>query len=193
MDRSGKDDMSDGPNRPRILPLEDDREPPPLNIFRTLARNKALEKGFLALGGHLLMGGAIPEREREIVILRVGWRSGSEYEFGQHTTIGLRAGLGAEEIDRLADAGSGEWSPDDAALVALVDELCDDNVVGQPTWDVLATRWNEEQLLELLVLAGYYRLVSGMLNSVGVALESQTPGWPATASPVRHAPREPSA
>ncbi|MBV9487322.1 MAG: carboxymuconolactone decarboxylase family protein [Frankiaceae bacterium] len=182
--------MSDGPSRPRITPLADDRDPPPLNIFRTLARNKGLEKGFLALGGHLLFTGAVPEREREIVILRVGWRSGSEYEFGQHTTIGRRAGLTQGEIDRLADADGGEWSDADAALVDLADELCRDDIVTQSTWDRLAARWTEEQLLELLVLAGYYRLVSGMLNSVGVALEAGTPGWPAASSPVRWAPRD---
>jgi alkylhydroperoxidase family enzyme len=179
-----------GPSRPRISPLPDDRDPPPLNIFRTLARNKGLAKGFLALGGYLLMQGTIPEREREIVILRVGWRSGSEYEFGQHTTIGLRAGLTQEEVARLADSAGGDWSPEDAVLVALADELCADDVVTDATWDALAARWSDAQLLELLVLAGYYRLVSGMLNSVGVPLEPATPGWPAGANPVRVAPRE---
>ena len=44
--------------------------------------------------------------------------------------------------------------------------------------------------IALLVLAGYYRLVSGMLNSVGVALESETPGWPAGAAVRLRAPRE---
>lgn len=182
--------MTAGPTQPRITPLADDRDPPPLNIFRTLARNKPLEKGFVALGGHLLFYGSLPEREREIVILRVGWRCGSEYEFGQHTTIGIRAGLAEAEVDRLADAGDGEWSEDDAALVALADELCTDNVVSDATWEALAGRWSDSELLELLVLAGYYRLVSGMLNSVGVPLEPATPGWPAAATPVRVAPRQ---
>jgi hypothetical protein len=73
----------------------------------------------------------------------------------------------------------------------MVDELCSDDFVGDETWQALSSRWSEEQLLELLVLAGYYRLVSGLLNSAGVALEVRTPGWPAAAAPTRHAPREP--
>jgi alkylhydroperoxidase family enzyme len=126
------------------------------------------------------------------VILRTGWRSGSEYEFGQHTTIGREAGVSEAEIARLADAGTGEWSEDDRALVDMVDEICADNIVSDRTWQALAARWSEPQLLELVVLTGYYRLVSGLLNSAGVALEAHTPGWPEGATPVRCAPRDPS-
>jgi hypothetical protein len=63
-------------------------------------------------------------------------------------------------------------------------------LVSDGTWRALASRWSDEQLLELLVLAGFCRLVSGLLNSVGVALEPTTPGWPVAASPRRHAPRD---
>jgi alkylhydroperoxidase family enzyme len=182
--------MTDAPAAPRIAPVAAHTDPPTLNIFRTLERNRDLYKGFLALGGHLLRGDALPAREREIVILRAGWRSGSEYEFGQHTALGQLAELTDAEIARLADAADGDWNDEDRALVAMVDELCDDNIVSEATWQSLAARWNDEQLLELLVLAGFYRLVSGLLNSAGVALEPTTPGWPEAAKPVRRAPRE---
>ena len=109
--------MIEEPARPRIDPLPvDEGAPRELNIFRTLAHNEVLSKGFLQLGGHLLGGGVLPVREREIVILRTGFRSGSEYEFGQHTRIGRRGGLTEEEIARLADSDSGQWNADDAAL-----------------------------------------------------------------------------
>jgi alkylhydroperoxidase family enzyme len=162
---------------------------PPLNIFRTIRRNEAMSRGFLALGSHLLRGDGLPAREREIVILRTGWRAQSEYEFGQHTTIGLGVGLTPEEIGWLCDGGAPAWAPGDAALVAMVDELCADDVVSDGTWSALADTWSHEQLLELLVLAGYYRLVSGMLNSAGVALEPGTPGWPEGAAARLRAPR----
>jgi 4-carboxymuconolactone decarboxylase len=183
--------MIEEPPRPRIDPLPaDEGSRPPLNIFRTLARNEPLSKGFLELGGHLLGGGVLPVREREIVILRTGFRSGSEYEFGQHTRIGRKGGLTDDEIGWLADSGMSQWSTDDAALVRLVDELCDDNIVSDGTWEALKARWTEAELLELLVLAGFYRLVSGMLNSVGVALEPSTPGWPDGANGRYRAPRQ---
>ncbi len=178
----------------RIAPVPADSEAlrgaPPLNVFRTLARNEPLARAFSALGGHLLRKGELPAREREIVVLRAGWRCGSEYEFGQHTVIGRQAGLTDDEVARLAQDGSSGWSDDDAVLVEAVDDLCADDVVSQPVWDRAALRWTEEQLLELLVLAGFYRLVSGLLNSAGVALEPGTPGWPAGAAVRRSAPRD---
>ena len=162
----------------------------PLNIFLTLAKNPSLYDAFTKLGTHLLFKGDIPAREREIVILRVGWRSQSEYEFGQHTVIGQATGLTDDEIARLARPELDDWNDDDAALVRLADELCADDVVSEGTWSTLAERWKEPELLELLMVAGFYRLVSGLLNSAGVALEPSTPGWPAGAGDVRRAPRE---
>lgn len=162
----------------------------PLNIFLTLAKNPPLFEVFTKFGSHLLFKGEVPSREREIVILRVGWRSQSEYEFGQHTVIGKHAGLTDDEVTRLARADLDGWSGADAALVRMADELCEDNVVTDDTWRALSEHWSEAQLLELLMLAGYYRLVSGVLNSAGVALEPTTPGWPDGTDGVRRAPRE---
>ena len=190
---------------PRIAPLavDDPAGPPanlgserndgrPLNIFLTLAKNQGVFAAFSKLGTYLLFKGEVPAREREIVILRVGWRSQSEYEFGQHTVIGRDAGLTDDEIARLARAELDGWSDDDAALVRMADELCANDVVTDDTWTALARRWQEPELIELLTLAGFYRLVSGLLNSAGVALEPTTPGWPDGAGDVRRAPREPS-
>jgi alkylhydroperoxidase family enzyme len=164
----------------------------PLNIFLTLAKNPPLFDVFTRFGSYLLFKGEVPAREREIVILRVGWLSQSEYEFGQHTVIGRHAGLTDEEVTRLARPGTGGWSDKDAALVRLADDLCTDNVVSDDTWQALSTSWSEPQLLELLMLAGYYRLVSGVLNSAGVSLEPATPGWPDGTDGVRRAPRDPA-
>jgi alkylhydroperoxidase family enzyme len=182
--------MNEGPSHPRIEPASLGGDETPLNIFLTLAHNETLSKAFRRLGAHLLSGGVLPARVREIVILRVGWRCGSEYEFGQHSVIGSSVGLTDDEIARLADCGAGDWDEGDRALVALADELCDADLVSEDTWCALSQRWGDAELLELLVLAGFYRLVSGMLNSVGVALEPQTPRWPRGAVPVRRAPRE---
>ncbi len=177
------------PKHPRIAPLERPDGRPALNIFNTLANNRPLMKGFMGLGAHLLQDGLIEPRDREIVILRVGWRAGAEYEFSQHVTIGRDAGLSDDEISRLSDVSSREWSVNDLALIDLADELCAHDVVSESTWHALAQRFSDAQMLELLILAGFYRMVSGMLNSVGVALEDGASGWPEGSTPTRWAPR----
>lgn len=149
----------------------------PVHILGTLAHSPDVMHHVTACGGALLEDALISPRDREIVILRVGWRCRSVYEFGQHTLFGRAAGLTDDEIARLA-GGPGSWSPPDAALVAMADELCESNDVTEATWIELAARFSARQLVELLVIAGYYRMVSGLLNAAGVELEPWTPGWP---------------
>ncbi len=151
----------------------------PINILRTLAHAPNVLKRFSQMGGTLLFRTSVPDREREIVILRVGSNCRSVYEFGQHTLIGQQSGLSDAEIAGLtAEADSFAWSADDRALVDLADDLCRDDCVSDVTWSALATRWDERQLVELVVTAGFYRMVSGFLNSAGVQLDAGVPGWP---------------
>lgn len=151
----------------------------PLNIFGVLAHHPKLLKRFNLLGGFLLNKGLVPERERELVILRVGWNARAEYEFGQHTVIGLRCGLSAAEIAALTnDPAEHDWSDDDRALIALADDLAADDCVSDATWIALSRRWADDELVELLIVAGFYRMVSGFLNSTGVQLDDGVPGFP---------------
>lgn len=151
----------------------------PINIFATLAHHPKVLKRFTTYAGFFLNKGLLPAREREIVILRVGWNCRSVYEFGQHTLIGRRVGLTEAEIASLTrDPSAHPWSVRDMDLIAMCDELCEDDCVGETTWGRLADTWNTAELIELLLVAGTYRLVSGFLNTVGVELDRGTPGWP---------------
>ena len=151
----------------------------PLNIFGTIAHHPKLLKRFMTFAGLFLNKGLLPAREREIVILRVGWNCQSVYEFGQHTVIGQRVGLSLTEIEALTKMTSVyQWSDRDATLIAMSDDLCNDNCVSEATWKKLAADWKEDELIELVMVAGTYRLVSGFLNTMGVELDQDTPGWP---------------
>lgn len=148
----------------------------PLNIFATLAHHPKLFKRFNLFGGFLLNKGLVPAREREIVILRVGWNARSVYEFGQHTAIGRRVGMSDAEIEALARSDVGDsWAEHELDLIAMADELCADDCVSDATFDRLRRRWSEAELIELVVCAGFYRLVSGFLNTMGVQPEPDAP------------------
>jgi 4-carboxymuconolactone decarboxylase len=188
--------MTNRPTQPRV-PIITDPSPEvreilqgsltidgtPLNIFGVLSHHPKLLKRFNLFGGLLLNKGQVPAREREIVILRVGWNARAVYEFGQHTLIGRDAGLTDTEIAAICGVGDHDWAPGDHLLLTMADELCEDDCVSDDTFAALAERWNEAELIELVVCAGFYRLVSGFLNSFGVPLDEGVPGWPEGARP----------
>jgi 4-carboxymuconolactone decarboxylase len=155
----------------------------PLNIFTTFAHHPLLLKRYIALGGVFLAHNQVPAREREIVILRVAWLTGSVYEFGHHTRIGLESGLDEDEIARIASAGTEGWQPAEAALLQAADEIHATDRLGDETWAELAARYSEAELLELLALIGFYRMTAGVLNSIGVEPEPGVAAWPPGSQP----------
>jgi len=148
-----------------------------LNIFRTLLHTPKALTGFLSWGNYVLSRrNDLPAREREIVILRIGYLCKSGYEWTQHHAIGLRAELTEDEIDRIkkgADAPG--WSAADEALLKASDELHKDQFVTDATWKALGEHFTQKQCMDVVYTAGQYTQVSMMLNTFGVQLdEGQT-------------------
>jgi alkylhydroperoxidase family enzyme len=151
----------------------------PANIFATLARHPKLLRRWLVFANHVLFKSTLPPRERELAILRVGWLCRAPYELAQHAEIGRQCGLSDEEIRRVTKGAEAPgWSAGDAAILRAVDELHADSCVSDETWKALAARWSEEQLLDLLFAVGQYRLVSSVLNTLGVQLDEGVPPFP---------------
>jgi alkylhydroperoxidase family enzyme len=146
---------------------------PASNIFATLVRHPGLFRRWLPFGGKLLAG-KIPDRERELLILRTGWHCGSAYEWAQHVRIARTAGLSDDAIGRVRDGPDAPgWDPFDACLLRAADELHADSCVSDATWEALAERYDERQMIELPMLVGHYHLVAFALNSLGVQVEPE--------------------
>ena len=191
---------------PRIAPLpleerdEQQREllgdagapgSPASNIFTTLVRHPGLFRKWLPFGGKLLAG-KLPARERELLILRTGWRCRSEYEWGQHVLIAAAEGLTDDEIARVKDGPDAPgWDQFDATLLRAADELHDDNHISDATWAELAQRYDTKQLIEVPMLVGHYHMVAYTLNSLGVQREPGVPGFDAGSDGERSSPRRP--
>src|SRR6185369_13232225 len=152
----------------------------PLTLFRTLAVN---ERVFLRLmAGGLLDRGSISLREREIVIDRTCARCGAEYEWGVHMTFfGERVGFTEREIAGTcaANPAASGFSEREQLLLRLVDELHDTSRVSDALWQALRTTWNEEQLIELVALVGFYHLISFTTNTFRIPLEAYGARFPA--------------
>jgi alkylhydroperoxidase family enzyme len=152
---------------------------PILNIFRTLANHPKLAKRWLVFGNHVLGHNALAPRERELVILRIGWLCRSGYEWGQHVRIAQGSGLRDDEIARVAAGPDAPgWGELDRALLRAVDELHADAFVSDATWQALAAHLDLKQLMDLVFTVGQYNLVSMALNSFGVQPEPGLPRLP---------------
>lgn len=144
-----------------------------LNVFTTLAHVPELMRRVNALGGYFMVHGEIPLRERELVILRTAARARSDYELGQHRWIAAtQARLSQPEIEAAIDTDSEfAWPSDDQALLEFTDELLLTDTVSDRIWGRVGESLSDHQRIELLVLVGFYRLLAGFLNGVGVELD----------------------
>ena len=150
-----------------------------LNIFQTMARHPKLMKRWLPFGGWLLARGVLPTRERELLILRTAWNCQADYEWGHHVELAEGAGITADEIDRITRGPDAPgWDPFEATLIRAADELHAGARITDATWSSLADRYEEQALIEALMVVGQYHLVSFFLNSTGVAREAGVPGLP---------------
>ncbi len=152
----------------------------PLVLFRVLARDQRLFQRFM--GGGLLDRGHLTLRQREIVIHRVTAQCRSEYEWGVHVAFfAKRAGLDAEQLRSTVHGGAGDacWSAEDALLIRFCDGLQAQCRVEDALWGELRAAFSEEAILELLLLAGFYRTVSYLTNALQLPLEPFAARFPA--------------
>jgi len=162
----------------RIMP----KGVPPLALFRTLARN---ERVFLrVMAGGLLDRGSIGLREREIVIDRTCARCGSEYEWGVHVAFfAERVGFSPEQVAATVDGDPTAFPERERLLLRLADELHDGAQVNDELWAALRAYFTEEQLIELVALAGFYHLISFVTNTLRIPLESYGARFPRSPEP----------
>ncbi|NRA04119.1 MAG: carboxymuconolactone decarboxylase family protein [Myxococcales bacterium] len=148
-------------------------------IFRTLVRHPKLLKRWMVFGNHILSKSTLPARERELLILRIGWLCRAEYEFAAHTRIGREVGLSEEELERVKQGPDAPgWSAFETTLLRAVDELHADAFITDVTWSELAARFDTQQLIDLVFTVGQYNMVSMALNSLGVQPEVPVEGFP---------------
>ncbi|QOF76692.1 carboxymuconolactone decarboxylase family protein [Variovorax sp. 38R] len=155
--------------------------PEVLSLFKVLAVNPALAERTLDLGRYLLgRHAAIELRDRELVILRVCARCGAEYEWGVHWT-GFADAAGLGDVERRATASmDGDFTqlaPKDALLITMVDRLHDTGDIDDALWEALNAHWSHAQLIELMMLAGWYHAVSYVCNATRVPLETWAARW----------------
>jgi 4-carboxymuconolactone decarboxylase len=106
---------------------------------------------------------------RELLILRVAWRTHSGYEWAQHSRMGAEAGLTAPQLEAIAEGpAAAVWTSLEHDLLTAVDEMIDDHAVGDATWAALASHFEPAEMFELLFVVGGYLCLATVLNSIGL-------------------------
>jgi 4-carboxymuconolactone decarboxylase len=148
-----------------------DARPVP-NALATMLHHPALSGPWLAYNQVLLADPALGHRARELMVLRVAWRTRARYEWVQHVELASRFGIAREDIEAVAagvDAPS--WTPLERDLVAAVDQLIDGYRIDDDTWVRLAGQLDERQLIEVAFVVGTYTCLAMLFNSAGIQVE----------------------
>jgi alkylhydroperoxidase family enzyme len=152
---------------------------PPIRLFRTFVRNPPMTAGLNAWGSYYLSRElSLSLRERELVIDRTTARCGCEYEWGVHIAFFAdRVELTPEQIRSLAHGAATDpcWGPRDTLVLQAVDALHDTSTIDDELWGRLSASFTEAQLLDLMMLSGWYHAISFAANAAQVQLEDWAP------------------
>lgn len=145
---------------------------PPLALLATLVAHPTLLRSWLPLTRTIQYAGTLPDRDRELLVLRTAWNCHSDYEWGHHVRIAATAGLSAEDVMRVASGPDAPgWESVERALLRAADELHETSTIHQHTWDELALEYSAPELIEVAVVVGQYHALAFAANALGVALE----------------------
>lgn len=157
----------------------------PLNLRLALANHPKLGPAFQAMAHVVLFQCALPERDREISIIRTGALTRSEYEWGMHVSIyASKCGLSEAQVRDLTCAPAWRslspdlWTPKERLIVRMADELHFHSTIADATWAGLNANWPQEQVVELIFSSAFYHMAAFFLNSAAVPLEAGSRRFP---------------
>ena len=144
------------------------------NAVATYARYPELSMAMLPYTEFLLTKSTLPPRHRELLWLRTAWLARSDYLWAQRAPAARRSGLGDAELARIAlgpDAPG--WEPFEAALLRAADELHVDAFVSDATWAVLASRYDANQLTDLVYGVGEIEMHATFASTLRIEIEPE--------------------
>ena len=151
-----------------------------LSVFQVLLRNPRVAKALQDMLSALLWQGQLDARLRELVIMRIGWKTGSEYEWTQHWRVATGIGINPADLVGVRDWRSYDgFGAADRAALAATDDTLETGAISAATWAECERHvGGPEELIELVVAIGNWRLFSSLLRSLEVPLEDGVEAWP---------------
>ncbi|MCH8543771.1 MAG: carboxymuconolactone decarboxylase family protein [Alcanivorax sp.] len=142
------------------------------NVFPLIHHNPRLFWGWMFFASRLMPWGRLPATARELMILRVAWLCRCRYEWGQHIELAERAGVSDRDLVAVTRGPEAFDDPATRLLIQACDDLYHHDCLTDDTWQPLQAQYSEKLLLEVMMLAGHYRMLAGVLLSAGLPLEA---------------------
>ncbi|MFD2421716.1 carboxymuconolactone decarboxylase family protein [Amycolatopsis pigmentata] len=167
-----------GPGLPPVAPGQWERKTRALldpseyesPLFLVLAHHEPLLRNWYRFTGRLMAGTTLTDREREVLTLRLSWRTGTPLQWGEHVGAGLRAGLVPDEIASLAgEEPSTGWSARERTVIEAADQLWDTGAIGGDLLTRLSGHFSIREVLEVLFIAGNTVMVAAVVNTLGIS------------------------
>lgn len=150
----------------------DDMNGCPLNVHSLMANHPDLLNAWWDFRNYSVRGGALLQRDCELVILRVAVHMRSWYEWASHIDRGIASGLSLEEVERVSQGpGAVEWSFRDTLLLQSVDELICKRAITATTREQMADHFSNKQLMDIIAIHGMYTTLGCMINTWGLVLD----------------------
>ena len=143
-----------------------------VNLYRVLAHSPEICRAFIRFGNRLLFKGAVPPPLRELTILLVSERTDANYERSKHREIALGAGVPQAQIDAVKSWFDTDlFDEKERAVLQYADEVIRDVRAKPESFDALKQHFNDEAIVELTTVIGFYCMVSRILENLQVELE----------------------
>ncbi|MDY7101687.1 MAG: carboxymuconolactone decarboxylase family protein [Actinomycetota bacterium] len=151
-----------------------------LSVFKVLLRHEDLAARVNGLLHQLLWNGALDARLRELIIMRIGWRQGSVYEWTQHWRVARMLEIPEDDLVAARDwKTSDRFDRADRAVLAATDETLGSGAISARTWSELeATIPDERARIEVVVAIANWSMFAQLLRSLEVPLEEGVDPWP---------------
>lgn len=157
-----------------------------LAIFQVLLNHPTLARAINDLLATMLWHGKLDTRLRELVIMRIGWLTASDYEWTQHWRVALGLGVAAEDL-----VGVRNWrehkafGPVERAVLAATDDVVANGAVSAEHWAACERELGPDPavLIELVTAIGAWRMIASILHTLQVPLEDGIDSWPPDGQP----------
>jgi len=142
-----------------------------MKFSTVVVRSPSLYKAFVPLIEKVVARTCLPARDRQVLCLRTLTLGNDVYEVTHHELISRSAGLSDAEIAAMR-AGTGDaLTGFDKVLIEAAEQLVREQYIDDETWQALADRYSQEQLMEVVVLVGTYLTMAMVTRNYGIPLE----------------------